>query len=254
MPAVARRRQWPHRALALLGAVTVAVAGCGSPQSAQPSQSHPPPASSVDWSAVQRALGAPLQTEEGVHHVDIPRTDLHVTVGDVPLQPGMELGAEANFLPSGAHDAVLVGEITVLDAEQQPVIDALQHGGLSIAAVHKHVPAQSPDLLWVHFVGYGHPEDEAAAVHRAIAATATPLPPSSGEPQPPPGLDVAGLDAALGGRGKVEDGVYKVSLPSPSRSATPTRTWCCRRRWKRSRWSWSNRCREIRPSPTAILR
>ena len=169
----------------------------------------------MDWSAVQQALGAPLETEEGVHHVDIPRTDLHVMVGDVPLQPGMELAADLNFLPSGADNAVLVGEMTVLDAEQQPVIDALQRGGLLIAAVHKHIPAQSPDIWWVHFVGYGQAQSEAAAVHSALAATTTPLPPSSSEQQPPPGLDVAALDAALGSHGKSQDGAYKASLPVP---------------------------------------
>lgn len=207
--------------IALVGAVVWAAAGCGpqqseqaqspQPQSSQ-SQTPPSPPSLVDWSAVQQALGAPLETEEGVHHVEIPRTDLHVMVGDVSLQPGMELDADLNFLPSGADNAVLVGELTVLDAEQQPVIDALQRGGLSIAAVHKHIPAQSPDIWWVHFVGYGQAQSEAAAVHRALAATTIPLPPSSSEQQPPPGLDVAALDAALGSHGEIQDGAYKTSL------------------------------------------
>lgn len=219
-------RGWWRRvaSIALVGAVVCAAAGCDSspsgqarsskPQSSQ-SQTPPSPASSVDWAAVQQALGAPLDYEEGVHHVDIPRTDLHVVVGDVPLQPGMELAADLNFLPSGADNAVLVGEMTVLDAEQQPVIEALQRGGLLIAAVHKHIPAQSPDIWWVHFVGYGQAQSEAAAVHGALAATATPLPPSSGGQQPPPGLDVAALDAALGTHGKSQDGAYKASLPVP---------------------------------------
>lgn len=136
-------------------------------------------------------------------------------VGNVTLQPGMELAADVNFLPSGADNAVLVGEITVLDAEQQPVIDALQRGGLLISAVHKHIPAQSPDVWWVHFVGYGQAQSEAAAVHSALAATSTPLPPSSSNRQPPPGLDVAALDAALGAHGKSQDGAYKASLPVP---------------------------------------
>jgi hypothetical protein len=47
-----------------------------------------------------------LKVEEGVHHVDIPRTDLHVTVGDVQLHAGMELAADVNFLPSGADHAL----------------------------------------------------------------------------------------------------------------------------------------------------
>lgn len=223
-PVVGRRRLRPL--IALVGAVTFAAAGCGSRpsgqgQSAEPrlsqAQTSASPASSVDWAAVQQALGAPLQTEEGVHHVDIPRTDLHIMVGDVPLQAGMELSADINFLPTGADHAVLVGEMTVLDAEQQPVIDALQRGGVLITAVHKHIPAQSPDVWWVHFVGYDRAQSEAVAVHGALAATAIPLPPSGGDQQPPPGLDVSALNAALNTRGKAQDGVYKASLPVPER-------------------------------------
>jgi hypothetical protein len=103
--------------------------------------------------------------------------------------------------------------MTVLDTEKQPVIDALQRGRLMIAAVHKHVPAQAPDIWWVHFVGYGDAQGEAGAVRGAIAATATPMLPASNEQQPPLGLDVAALDGALRSRGQEQDGAYKASLP-----------------------------------------
>lgn len=42
----------------------------------------------------------------------------------------MEIAAEFNFLPSGGPNAVLIGEMTVTEAEQQQVIDRLQRGGV----------------------------------------------------------------------------------------------------------------------------
>jgi hypothetical protein len=191
MRARLERFRWPVkplftsfvRTVICLGAALALVGtGCGSRDAGQQSQTQTPqssagPAPSVDWAAVEGALGVPLQVEDEVRHADIPRDDLHVMVGNVAVAPGMELATDASFTATGAKNALLVGEITVVDSEQQKVIDALQHGGLLIAAIHKHQPAQTPNLWWVHFVGYGDAVAEASALHTAITSTATPLPP-----------------------------------------------------------------------------
>lgn len=52
----------------------------------------------IDWDAVGRAIGQPLQTEAGgVHTAEWLRTDLHVVNAGITENPGMELGAEAMF-------------------------------------------------------------------------------------------------------------------------------------------------------------
>lgn len=194
-----------------VAALVLGTVGCGS----SPAGSGQPtaPQSSVDWPAVERALGAPLETQDRVHHVDIPRTDLHVSVGDIVLAPGMEIAAEANFLPTSGPQTLMIGELTVLDSEQPRVLDALQRGGLVVTAIHKHLPAATPDLWWIHVEGFGEATNEAAAFHAAVAATGTPLPPTQPQRDTLPGLDVAGVDAVLAAQGKSEGGAYQVHLP-----------------------------------------
>lgn len=41
----------------------------------------------VDWNAVSRAIGRPLETEAGVHTAEWLRTDLHVVNAPSPSPP-----------------------------------------------------------------------------------------------------------------------------------------------------------------------
>src|SRR4030095_6050579 len=57
-----------------------------------------PRAQNVDWSAVEQALGRSGQMMPGdVFRIGMPRTDLKVTVEDVPVQAGFALGSYAAF-------------------------------------------------------------------------------------------------------------------------------------------------------------
>src|SRR5215471_9557733 len=74
-------------------------------------------ASDVDWNAVQEALGRPGTMMAGdVFRIGMPRTDLKVTVSDVPVQPGFALGSYAAFkqFPDGA---MVMGDLVLTDPE-----------------------------------------------------------------------------------------------------------------------------------------
>ncbi|MDA3624049.1 DUF1259 domain-containing protein [Saccharopolyspora sp. WRP15-2] len=215
-----RSQASPLRVLGAAALIAGLAAGCGttppahSPPAPAPGPSAPPGSPTLDWAAVERSLGTPLDTGEGAERsTDFPRTDLHVNTRGVQLQPGMEIGAEVHFLPTGGNNALLIGEMTVTDREQPRVIDALQRGGLEITAVHKHMYAQTPDLWWVHFDGYNDAAAEAAAVHNALAATAMPPKPPPGAEEPLRGLDTAALDHIIGASGRAEDGAYQYHVP-----------------------------------------
>ncbi len=68
----------------------------------------------IDWAAVGRAIGRPLESEAGgVHTAEWLRTDLHVVNAGVRENPGMELNAEASFHPTSGGNAVMIGEVTL---------------------------------------------------------------------------------------------------------------------------------------------
>jgi hypothetical protein len=170
--------------------------------------------SSVDWDAVGQAMGKELENKgEGVYGVEFPRSDLTVTSEGVTLDPGMELGAEANFKDTGDGRALIIGEVTLTEDELQPVIDKLQQGGIQETALHKHLVDESPRLWWLHYRGSGDPVQTARTLRSALGSTSTPLSESSEEESENLDLDTNQLDQVIGQKGETEGGAYKFHVP-----------------------------------------
>src|SRR5829696_268004 len=127
-----------HRRLALIltavVALSVAVAGATTGHAATTHDRGAPaarqPTAAIDWEAVGAALGKAGQLMAGdVYRVGLPRTDLTVAVRGVPLQPTFALGSYAAFKQVGAGpDAMVMGDLVLLDAEVPPVMDGLVAG------------------------------------------------------------------------------------------------------------------------------
>jgi hypothetical protein len=170
--------------------------------------------SSVVWDAVGQAMGKELENKgEGVYGVEFPRSDLTVTSEGVTLDPGMELGAEANFKDTGDGRALIIGEVTLTEDELQPVIDKLQQGGIQETALHKHLVDESPRLWWLHYRGSGDPVQTARTLRSALGSTSTPLSESSEEESENLDLDTNQLDQVIGQKGETEGGAYKFHVP-----------------------------------------
>ncbi len=75
-------------------------------------------ASEIDWKQVDQALGksGALQPD-GAYKVGLPRGDLHVTVGDVAVKPALALGSWAAFKQVGDTEAILMGDLVLLETE-----------------------------------------------------------------------------------------------------------------------------------------
>jgi hypothetical protein len=91
---------------------------------------------------------------------------------------------------------------------------ALQQGGVEQTAVHNHVLHESPRVMYMHIAGHGDAVKIAQAIRAALAQSRTPL----GAPSAPAAaaaidLDTAAVARALGAAGKVNGGVYQVSVP-----------------------------------------
>src|SRR5262245_25685021 len=96
----------------------------------------------ADWQAVEQALGATGQAMDGeVFRVSMPRSDLAVTVRDVPLAPTFALGSYAAFKPMGATtaDTLVMGDLVLLDSELNQVLAGLFKAGFTITGVHNHL-------------------------------------------------------------------------------------------------------------------
>ncbi len=197
-----RVRVWKY-AMAAVG-FTVLTGAAGGVHAADP-----------DWKAVEQALGRSGQLQAGdVFRIGMPRTDLSVTVKGVPVKAGFALGSYAAFKEVG-DQAMVMGDLVLLDQEVPAVMAGLFRGGLEVTAVHNHLNEMSPHVMYMHYGGHGDAVQLAQALRQALSASGTPLG-SSAAPAAAagPALDTRQIEQALGRVGRdIGGGVYQVTVP-----------------------------------------
>jgi uncharacterized protein DUF1259 len=170
---------------------------------------------SADWKNVEAVFGfAGDVLPGGVIRYNMPRKDLHVTVGGTEVKPGLALGAWAAFHYVGKNDAMVMGDLVLTEDEVAPVMKALEDGGVEVTALHNHLLGESPKILYIHMGGHGDPVKLATTIKRAVALTKTPLPQGGGgaKENPDLGFDVAAVEKVMGRSGKVSGGVLHFTI------------------------------------------
>jgi len=146
-------------------------------------------AADPDWKAVERELGKSGQIQPGeVFRIGMPRTDLAVTVRGVPVKAGFALGSYATFKQVG-DQAMVMGDLVLLDQEVQAVMSGLLSGGLEVTAVHNHLNDMSPHVMYMHYEGHGDAVQMATALRQALSVAARPWAARVPLPLSPPALD-----------------------------------------------------------------
>jgi Domain of Unknown Function (DUF1259) len=164
------------------------------------------------WGQVAQALGkSGSEMPGGVYRIGLPRTDLKVLLDGVELKPALALGSWLAFRFEG-DQALVMGDLVLTADEVSPVMRKLAGEGIEITALHNHLLRAAPATFYMHVLGRGDPVKLAAALHDGLALSKTPLTASSGVAPPPIELDTALIDQTLGAKGKVNGGVYQVSL------------------------------------------
>jgi hypothetical protein len=168
-----------------------------------------------DWKAVEQALGKSGQLQAGdVFRVGIPRTDLSVTVKGVPVKAGFALGSYAAFKQVG-DQAMVMGDLVLLDQEVPAVMSGLFSGGLEVTAVHNHLNEMSPHVMYMHYEGHGDAVQLAKALRQALSSSATPLGGlAAAAPSAAPSIDTKQIEQTLGRPGRdLGSGVFQVTVP-----------------------------------------
>jgi hypothetical protein len=158
----------------------------------------------------------------GVYRVSLPRTDLKVTLDGVEIKPAFALGTWLAFRQVG-NEVTVMGDLVLTDDEINPVLRRLGEGGVEVTALHNHLLRSRPNTMYMHIHGHGAPARLATTLKEALAASKTPLgdnmagsgaqAATTGSTEPKIELDTAAIDQALGRKGKVNGGVYQVSVP-----------------------------------------
>jgi hypothetical protein len=171
-------------------------------------------AAEIDWKKVDAALGKTAAVTGEVHRYGLPRSDLQVTLDGVAIKPALALGGWVAFAPMHG-EAMVMGDLVLLDTEITPVMTKLLEGGLDITAIHNHILRASPATFYMHVGGHGDPEKMAAVIRSALSVSQTPFDPpaTTAGPAPAVDLDTAKLDEIIGVKGNAVGGVYQFGVP-----------------------------------------
>ena len=177
--------------------------------------SLPARSADVDWKKVDAALGKTAAVSGEVHRYGLPRSDLRVTLDGIVIKPALALGGWVAFAP--IHDeAMVMGDLVLLETEITPVMSKLLESGLEITAVHNHILRASPATFYMHVAGHGDPEKIAASIRGALSSgSKTPFDPpvTTAGPAPAVDLDTSKIDEAMGAKGTPNGGVYQFGIP-----------------------------------------
>jgi hypothetical protein len=168
-----------------------------------------------DWSTVDQALGRTGALQPGnVMKYSFPRSDLRVTAAGVQLRPALALGSWLAFKDIGGGRVMAMGDLVLGEDEVGSVMGALQQGGVEQTALHNHVLHESPRVMYMHIAAHGDAAKIAQTIRAALATSRTPLA-APGAPAAATSidLDTTAVARALGVAGKVNGGVYQVSVP-----------------------------------------
>ncbi len=171
----------------------------------------------AEYQQVLTTLGRQGDFKDKVLKVNIPRSDVTVTVAGVATPTPFGFGGwVAMTKGDGGHD-VLMGDLVLLQDEVNPVMSALLDNGFDVTALHNHFFWDEPRMFYMHVHGHGAPTELAQKLKPAMtligkggsaaASTSTPTAP------PSPTINTAKLVEIVGAQGEQNGAVYKFTLP-----------------------------------------
>ena len=159
-------------------------------------------------------LGKQGDFKDGVLKVNIPRSDVAVTVKGVKTPTPFGFGGWV-ALSKGTSMDVMMGDLVLLQDEVNPVMSALLQNGIDVTALHNHFFWDEPRMFYMHVHAHGAPMDLARKVKPALdlIGKSSPRPaPTATSGSTAPALDAAKLAQIAGHQGEQTGAVYKITV------------------------------------------
>lgn len=137
---------------------------------APPAAAAAPAAGTLDTRALSAIIGAEGEQNGAVYKITIGRPDIDLRAHGARINARMGLNTWAAFTGTDA-DAVVAGDVAMLDREVTPVLKALRDRGIDIVAIHHHMTEVQPSVVFLHYFGSGPAKQLAEAVKAAVAVS-----------------------------------------------------------------------------------
>src|SRR5258706_3776760 len=127
----------------------------------------------ADYDAVLKALGKQGDYKSNVLKLNIPRSDVKVTIDGIATPTPFGFGGWLAMTKGAGGNDVMMGDLVLMEDEVNPVMSALLSNGLEVTALHNHFFFESPRIFYMHVHGHGKPIDLARMVKPAVSLIGT---------------------------------------------------------------------------------
>ncbi|HSL24484.1 MAG TPA: DUF1259 domain-containing protein [Vicinamibacterales bacterium] len=141
-------------------------------QSARRAAASPAPVAGASTASLNSAVLAKIIGHDGEHSgpvykITIGRPDITVREHGAAINARMGLNTWAAFAGTDA-DAMVAGDVAMLEHEVTPVLKALRGNGLDVVAIHHHMTDVQPVVIFLHYYGTGPAAKLAQGVRAAV--------------------------------------------------------------------------------------
>jgi hypothetical protein len=172
----------------------------------------------AEYKGVLTTVGKSGDYKDGVLKVNIPRSDLRVTIGGRAAPTPFGFGGWLALTKGDAGHEIMMGDLVLTEDEVNPVMSALLENGLDVTALHNHFFWEQPRVFYMHVHGMGTASDLAKRVKpaidlidQAVKRVSSPAATSGATPS----LDGAALAKIVGHQGEQNGPVYKITIGRP---------------------------------------
>lgn len=176
----------------------------------------------IDTNRIEQITGikGTWNAAEGVFKVSAPRNDIKIAVDGWTMPPFMGLTTWAGFVDGKKAEAMVAGDLVLMEDEVNPVMSTALDAGLTVTALHNHFFFDDPKVYFMHIGGEGTVEKLATGVKLALSKqkeirAAHPKPArlfGSGFGPSTNSIDGKRIDEILGTKGQAKDGMFKVVI------------------------------------------
>src|SRR5262249_30210755 len=167
----------------------------------------------AEYQDVLKTLDKKGDFKAGVLKVNIPRSDLKITVQGVATPTPFGFGGWVALTKASDGSEVMTGDLVLLQEEVNPVMSALLDHGIDVTALHNHFFWDDPHVYYMHVHGMGKAADLAQRVKPGLDLIGhvkpPPTSPMNASAKP---IDTAKIAKIVGHEGEQSGAVYKITV------------------------------------------
>lgn len=121
----------------------------------------------LNGAALAKIIGPDGEQSGPVYKITIGRPDIQLREHGAIINSRMGLNTWAAFSGSD-DDAMVAGDVAMLQGEVTPVLKALRSHGINVVAIHHHMTGVQPMVIFLHYFGSGPAATLAQGVRAAV--------------------------------------------------------------------------------------